>query len=458
MSDPTTTQRLLFPDLLGKRLDVRFDLHHGSSDGGAVLLKAMDRRLGLLDGLVGCLCDERQPGKVRHELIEMLSQRVYGLACGYSDCNDAGRLADDPVFKGLIGRDPIEGEALASQSTLSRFENSVGPRDLYRMAVELADRVIERHRLRKRGKVRRITVDLDVTDDETHGAQQLALFNGLYRAWCYLPLLGFLRFDDEPEQYLFTAMLRPGNAPTKLGCLSILRRILVRLREAFPRARLTVRLDGGFACPELFEFLDDEPKVDYVVAMGKNQVLEQSARRLMAQARRLNRHSGETERLFGVCSYKARKWSHPRRTIIKAEVTQLDGGKPKDNPRFVVTSLKLKPENVYQKYRHRGEIENRIKELQIGLEIDRTSCTRFWANQFRVLLTASAYVLMQELRLRARRTSCARAQVWTLRQRLLKLGSLIEVSVRRVLLRLPAAFPYQDAWCRIAGAVGARAG
>jgi hypothetical protein len=448
----------LFPDLLDKQVVAKFDQEHASSDGGALLLKAADRRLGLIDTLGRCLPDERQPGKVQHELSELVSQRVFGLACGYADCNDAARLAEDPIHKALLGRDPIDGDALASQSTLSRFENAVGPRDLYRFGEALADLVIRRHRKRLRGKARRITIDLDPTDDATHGQQQLSFFNGYYDSWCYLPVLGFISFNDEVEQYLFTAVLRSGKATAKLGAVGILRRVIDRLREAFPEARLRVRLDGGFACPEVLDFLDAQPRLDYVVAIAKNKVLERRAKRLMGRARRLSRASKKTERVFGECQYAAGKWSYKRRVVIKAEVTRLEGREPKNNPRFVVTNLRTTPRTVYQRYRERGDAENRIKELQYGLQIDRTSCTRFWANQFRVLLTATAYVLMQEIRLKAKHTGCARAQVSILRERLLKVGIWIEVSVRRIVLHLPTSFPFKHDWGRVAFALGARAG
>jgi len=458
VSDPTTTQCLLFSDLLDKPVVTQFDQEHASSDGGALLLKAADRRLGLIDTLGRCLPDEREPGKVQHELADLVSQRVYGLACGYADCNDAARLAEDPIHKLLLGRDPIDGDALASQSTLSRFENAVGPKDLYRFGEALADLVVRRHRKRLGGKAQRITIDLDPTDDPTHGQQQLSFFNGYYDSWCYLPVLGFVSFNNEVEQYLFTAVLRSGKATAKLGAVGILRRIIDRVRAAFPQARLFVRLDGGFACPEVLDFLDDQSRLDYVVAIGKNKVLERRAKRLMGRARRLSRRSKKTERVFGETRYAAGKWSYKRRVVIKAEVTRLEGREPKNNPRFVVTNLRTMPRTVYQRYRERGDVENRIKELQYGLQIDRTSCTRFWANQFRVLLTAAAYVLMQELRLHAKHTGCARAQVSTLRERLLKVGVWIEVSVRRIVLHLPASYPFKQDWGRLAVALGARAG
>lgn len=460
MANPTTTQRVLFPDLFDKPLVAVFDEPASSSDGGAVLLKAADERLGLIERLAGCLRDERQSGKVVHELGELLRHRVYGIACGYPDGNDAARLTDDPVHKMLVGRHPIEGEALASQPTLCRFENSVGPKDLYRLGEALAEVVIESHRKRLRGRARRVTLDLDATDDPTHGAQQLTFFNGFYGTWCYLPLLGFISFDDEADQHLVTALLRPGNAAPQLGTLGLLRRLLPRLRKAFPKARLLVRLDAGFASPELFAFLDAQNRLDYAVAMASNKVLDRKAEPAMKKARRLSCRSGRTEHVYAECRYAARSWKkHERRVIIKAEVVRFDDRKPKDNPRYVVSNLKQSPRHVYEQvYCRRGDSENRIKELHHGLEIDRTSCTRFWANQFRVLMTAAACVLMQHIRLRAARTALARAQVWTLRERLLKVGAHVVASVRRLVLHLPDSFPWLRVWNQVALALGARAG
>src|ERR1700687_3344367 len=203
---------------------------------------------------------------------------------------------------------------------------------------------------------------------------------GHYDTWCYLPVAGFLTFTEEPEQYLFAYVLRPGNAGASVGALGILSRLVPRLRAAFPQARLRVRLDGGFAAPQIFAFLEREG-LEYAVAMGKNKVLERRAARLMGTARRLSRESGETEHLYKECRYAAGTWDQPRRVIIKAEVVRHPGRKPKNNPRFVVTNLKQSPRHLYEViYCARANIENRIKELHHGLEIDRTSCTRFLAN------------------------------------------------------------------------------
>ena len=448
-------QTVLFPGLFDKPLVATFDQPHASSDGGAVLLKAAEARYGLIDGFARCLVDDRQAGKVRHTLTDMLAQRIFGLACGYPDANDADRLADDPIHKLLLGRDPIDGDPLASQPTISRFENQVGSQALYAMGRDLAANVIDRHRQRLHGRARRITIDLD----PTHGAQQLTFFNGHYDSWCYLPLLAFVTFNDEAEQYLCAAILRPGNAPATRGAIGTLCRLLAMLRVAFPRARFLVRLDGGFATPEVFDFLDAEPGLDYVVAMAENAVLTRCAEPAMVDARTHSEASGQTEHVYTDARYAAGTWAHERRVVIKAEVVRLPGRDPRDNPRFVVTNLRPSPRFLYEQvYCARGDIENRIKELHDGLQIGRTSCCRFWPNQLRVLLTAAAYVLMQELRLRAARTACARAQVTTLRERLLKLGVHVVVSVRRLVLHLPTSTPFIEAWRHIALALGARTG
>jgi Transposase DDE domain group 1 len=266
---------------------------------------------------------------------------------------------------------------------------------------------------------------------------------------------GFLTFNAEPEQYLFSYVLRPGNATASVRAIGILSRMLPRLRAAFPRARLRVRLDGGHAVAEIFAFLESEG-LEYLVAMTKNKVLERRAARLMGSARRLSREAGETAHVYGECRYAAKTWPQRRRVIIKAEVVRHPGREPKNNPRFVITNLKASARYLYEAiYCANGDIENRIKELHQGLQIDRTSCSRFLANQLRGLLSAAAYVLYQELRLSAARTVYRHAQVSTLREQLLKLGAWVQSSVRRIVLHLPASFPRFHDWQLIPHALGA---
>jgi Transposase DDE domain group 1 len=259
-------------------------------------------------------------------------------------------------------------------------------------------------------------------------------------------------FNDEAEQYLVFALLRPGTSPAKLGLPGRLRTLFWKLRAAFPGARLRVRLDGGFAGEDVLSFLEAEG-VEYVVAIGGNRRLEKRARRLMGRARIRSKGTGETAHVFGDTCYAAKKWRRKRRVIIKAEVVRHSGRPPKNNPRFVVTNLPHTPEHVYAVYRGRGDVENRIKELKDGMALDRLSCSRFRANQFRFLLTAAAYILFQSLRLAARGTAWATAQVTTLRERLLKLGVWLERSVRRIVVHFPAAFPWRREWCQLAAAL-----
>ncbi len=436
----------------GKAVVARFDQPQASTDGGLVLLKALDLQLGVTARLATCLDDAREPGKVQHEVLELVQQRIFGLCAGYADCNDAARLVHDPIHKLMVGRDPLTGLGLASQPTLSRFENAVTARELRAITHVLADTVIAQQQRQRHGRATRITIDLDPTDDPTHGQQEFAFFNGHYDAWCYLPVVATVTFNDEPVQFAVAAVLRPGKAPAGLGARGILRALLRKLRRAFPAARFRVRLDGGFASAKLFTFLERE-QVEYVVAMPSNRRLEKRARRLLGRARVLSREAGETAHMYGETRYAAHTWAHRRRVVIKAEVVRHPGRAPKNNPRFVVTNLTAPPRAVYELYCQRGDVENRLKELHHGLEMDRTSCSKFRANQFRVLLTLAAYILFQELRRRTATT--AAAQVTTLRERVIKLAVWVERSARRIVLHLPRTFPWLASWRQLARAVGA---
>jgi len=458
VAEQTVAQTVLFPTLFDKPLIATFDTPQQSSDGGAVLLKVIDDDLDLTARLAACIPEWRQPGKIEHDLPTLVRQRCFGLACGYADANDAAHLKADPIHKLLVGRDPRTDADLASQPTLSRFENGVGPRDVYRLTQTLADVVIAQHQARlAHTRVRRITVDFDPTDDPTHGQQELSFFNGHYDTWCYLPIVATLTFNAERTQSLVTAVLRPGNAHATLGAIGILRRLLAKLRVAFPHATLRVRLDGGFATPALFAFLEAEG-VEYLVAMASNPRLEKRIRRLLGRARVESKATGQSAQVFGETRYAAKSWHRKRRVIMKAEVVRLAGRDPRDNPRFVVTNLPQSPRRVYELYRERGDMENRLKELHYGLGFDRTSCTRFWANAFRVVLTAAAYVLLQSMRQRLAATPAATYQVSTLRERLFKLGTRVQVSARRIVLHLPAAFPWLALWQSVALALGASPG
>lgn len=435
-------QRVLFSSGFSRRVEVAFDEPQATSDGGALLLRQIDDSLGLTHSLAAVMQDDRCPGKVVHELRTLLRQRVFGIACGYADCNDAGRMASDAMHQELCG---ARG-SLASQPTLSRFETRVSRTSLWRMGRALMTTVIAAQRRRHR-KTKRITIDLDGTVDRTHGGQQHSLFSGFHGAWCYYPLLGFISFDDEPEQHLVAALLRRGTAHEVEGGLAVLRRLIPALRAAFPQAQIVVRLDAGFQGPKLFDLLRDF-EVRFLVGLASNAILERGSADLMQSAREQSARSGQSVRLFGEQNWSARSWSGPAcRVVYKAEVLLAEEKAARGNPRYVATNLEEPTAaEVYAIYCGRGDSENRIKELKDDLAIDRTSCTSFAANQLRVLLTAAAYVLYQELRCRITTTDEPRAQVGTLRLQLIKIGGRIVRSVRRLVVHLSANHPWRDRW------------
>jgi len=455
----STAQTVFFPDLISKPVVAAFDQAHSSSDGGALLLKAIDEKLGLSEQLAGCLRDGRQAGKVRHGLSELVQQRLFAIALGYPDGNDCNDLADDPIHKMLVGRSPVHGDRLASQSTVSRFENAPETVELYQLVETIADAVLERHRRRLGRRAKVVTLDFDPTVDPTHGQQAFSFYHGHYRTHCFLPLVGTIQFNRESKQRILCSVLRPGDARAALGLVPLLERLLPKVQSTFPKARIRIRLDGGFGTPEVLDFLDELAGVEYVVGLANWAPLKKRAKKAQVEAKRAHRRTGRTTQVFGETAYQTKTtWPHPRRVIFKAEVVDYADRDPRPNLRFVVTNMKRTPKGVYTWYCQRGDPENRIKELKQGLAMDRTSCSSFLANQFRVQLTVAAYVLLQELAQRARHTKYRDAQVTRLREKLLKLPAWIEESVRRVVVHLPASWLGESDWQRVAVAVGATPG
>lgn len=453
----STRQTVLFPDFFSKPVQARFSRDQLSSYGGTVLLAVRDRQLGLIEALGAALTDRRQAGKVEHTLMDQIRQRVFGIAVGCADGNDAARLRDDPMLKLACDRDPAQGAALASQPTLSRFENAVDRAALLRMSRRLAERVIGAQAERRRNRrPRRIIIDLDPTCDPTHGAQQLTFFNGFYGTWCYLPLLITISFDGEPRKYPVAAILRPGNAAPLLGVLPVLKRLLGLLRQHFPRTRLYCRADAGFAAPEFFAFLDAEG-LHYTVAMGTNARLKELSAGWMNLARRMVQIHGRKVTIHRETTYRAKRWNRPHRLAYKAEVVVEDGKAPRDNARYVVAEMPgcFAASGLFDFYYGHSDMENTIKELKNDLELDRTSCTGFLANQFRVLLTLAAYVLMQSVQEGSAEEELQQAQMATLRVRLLLIGVQVRCSVRRLVLEFSRHHPWADSWLACARSLGA---
>lgn len=432
-------QEVLFH--LGRReVTAAFDGGSVTSDAGVLVLSQLDRRERLTATMAEALTERRQPGKVRHTIEDLLAQRVYQIACGWEDVIDANSLRYDPGMQTALRRVPGREEALlASQPTLSRLEERIRPEELE----ALADWLLERYVAWLRGQGpkawSRIILDVDSTDDPTHGAQQMTMFHGFYDQWMYHPLLVF-----DSRGFPVAVRLRAGNAHDSWETVEVLGRVIPRLREAFPKAEILLRADAGFAVPGLYEFCEAE-KIPYVIGLVTNPRLVRSAEPLMKKARRRHEKSGEKVQLYGQRRYRADSWSRSRRVVYKAEV--MDRG---DNPRFVVTTLPDEPEALYRFYVERGRSENWIKDLKNAVFADRLSCHLFEANHFRLFLHTAAYVLLFRLRQRLARTPLATSQMDTLRLKLLKIGARVQVSARRIWFHLASGHPCADIWLRLA--------
>ena len=452
-------QPVLFPDIFAKPVHISFSREELSSNGGTVLLAARDRKLGLIEHLTGALIDRRQSGKVEHELADQMRQRVFGIAVGCPDGNDAAGLREDPMMKLACDRDPVKGEALASQPTLSRFENAVDNKQLLAMSYRIAESVICEQAKRRRGKnkPRRIIVDLDPTCDPTYGTQQLTMFNAYYDTYCYLPLIVTISFGSERRKYPVAVALRSGTAGSMVGTIGVIRRLITLLREYFGTTRLYLRADSSFAVPEFFDYLEAE-EVHYAISMGSNSVLKEISGPAMGQSRRQAAEKQETSTSYGWAFYKSGTWRHDRTVIYKAQVlVHPDKEEHRDNDRYVITNLdsRYSPEGKFDFYYGHSDMENNIKELKNDLAMDRTSCCRFGANQFRVLLTLTAYILMQSVQERTSDIDLLKAQMGTLRDRLLKVAVRVRSSARRFTLELTSHHPWANAWLATARALGA---
>jgi hypothetical protein len=423
---------------------VEFNAPEISSDGGALLLRQVDAQLGWTAGLAACLSETRKPGRIHHSLHEQVRQRIFQIALGYEDCNDADPLREDPLLKTVCDRTPQDPRGLSSQPTLSRFENAQKGQSLRRLLELLEDSYVTS----LPANTQQVILDIDSTDDETHGAQQLSFFSGFHGHCMYHPLLVF---DGESGQ-LVSALLRPGNAHASRGAAGLLRRLIRKIKQRFAQAQIAVRGDSGFCTPSLLNTLEqlnaELGDVEYLFGLAKNPVLLRQAAAAMDRAEELFRRRGEKTQCFASFSYAARSWPHPRFVAAKAE-----HGPQGANPRFVISSLDGFPaELLYRAYCERGQCENRIKDLKNALQADRLSCSSFRANFFRLLLHAAAYRLLFALRQQVafESTELGRAQFDTLRLRLLKVAAWVTQSVRRIQVRLPQAFPFADVFCRLA--------
>src|SRR6201984_2999694 len=417
------------PGFSGRKIEGNFAGGNVSSDGGLVLLRQVDRWIATTKSLAQRLADGRDPDKIEHSLESMLRQRIYGLALGYEDLNEHDFLRKDLLWQTASERT----EQLASCSTLCRLENRAGRKEAWLIHQILFDQFAGSFQ----SAPAELMLDLDCTDDRVHGLQEGRHFHGYYYDFCFLPLYVFC------GEQLLVSYLRESNIDSAKHAWAILALLVKALRKRWPKVKIILRADSGFCRWKMLRWCE-RAGVYYLVGLAKNERLNALSAKLHRRAQRKQQKTGKKVRLFTQFKYKAKTWDKKRRVIAKAEHS--DRGA---NPRYVLTNLEGGSQRLYdQIYCAHGEMENRIKEQQLGLFSDRTSCHAWWANQFRLLLSSAAYVLLETLRrLGLSATELARAQVGTIRLRLLKIGAVITRNTRRIRLWLSSSFPLQELLC-----------
>jgi hypothetical protein len=439
MTTECTQSSFEFEGENSRQVVARFDGGRQTSDAGGLLLREAEKKLGLLSRFARCFLDGREASRVRHSVREMVAQRAYGLALGYEDLNDHDQLRHDPLLGLLAGKVDAE-ESLAGKSTLNRLELSTRETSRYKKilcneaAIDqlLVDVFLESYS----APPEQIVLDLDATDFPIHGHQEGRFFHGYYDHYCYLPL--YIVCEDQ----LLGVRLRPANIDASAGALAEVERIVGQVRAQWPQVRIILRGDSGFCRESLMSWCESH-NVDYVFGLARNPRLEKLLEPSLGEAASLYEKTGKPARVFAEFQYQTlESWSQQRRVIGKAE--QIEG---KANPRYVVTSLDAEswaPQELYQTlYCARGDMENRIKE-QLSLFADRVSAETMKANQLRIYFSAIAYVLVSALRrLALVGTEMAKAQVSTIRVRLLKIGAQLRITVRKIWISMPSSYPYQ---------------
>ncbi len=431
---PDSIFDLEFPAVAGRSVICSFDGGEMTSDAGLLLFAQADRKLGLTALLATQIVDKREPGKIRHDIADLLRERIFAIAAGYEDANDLDDLRWDPAL--VLSCNKQVGAELASQPTLSRFENRMQTTDLFCLAEAIAWTVIRQ----LPADTRSVILDVDATDDPCHGQQEFEFFNGYYDTHCYLPLYLHVTGEDGVQR-LMSALLRPGNAGAKDGLFALLDRAIRLLRERFPMAAITLRADGAFGDGETLAYCEKRG-LAYSLALRGNKRLERETQWMAEQVLADSKALGTDQKEYISFMYQAQPWERACRVIAKVETV---GGKL--NIRYVLTSRQYqKPERAYQFYCERGDRENRIKEMKVDLIAGRTSCHRFWANQFRLILHTAACVLWRAVQDALQGTSWANKQIGTLRLLLVKVAARVVQSCRRIWLHLPTSCPHQGLW------------
>ncbi len=427
-----TQESFDFPPLKGRQIETNFQGGDITSDGGVLLLRQVDARLGLSEAVARALVDPRRQASCLHDGLSILKQRLYGLALGYEDLNDHQQLRKDLAIQTAVERDDV----LASSATLCRWENRADREAAWRIHEVIVDQFIASF---KRAP-KKLILDFDATDDAVHGKQEGRFFHGYYDHYCFLPLYVFCR------DQLLVSYLRPSKIDGAKHAWAILALLVKRLRQVWPKVRIIFRADSGFCRWRMLNWCERHD-VGYIVGIAKNKRLNAFIQPHLDAAAECFAESGSKVRWFTDLHYAAKSWDHPRRVIAKIEHT--DKG---SNPRYVVTNLEGEAQALYEKlYCARGDMENRIKEQQLDMFADRTSCQRWWPNQLRLLLSSLAYTLLEAIRrLALKGTKLANAYVGTLRLKLLKIGAVILKNTRRIRFLLSSTYPYQQLFFHVA--------
>jgi hypothetical protein len=427
-----TQESFNFPEVKKRTVEVNFQGGDITSDGGVMLLRQVDKRIGLSKAVAQVLEDNRRQASCRHDSLTLLRQRVYALACGYEDLNDHQQLRHDLAIQSAVER----AEVLASSSTLCRWENRANRQTAWHVHQVM----VERFMASFKQPPKELMLDFDATDDAVHGKQEGRFFHGYYDHYCFLPLYVFC------QDQLLVSYLRPSNIDGAKHAWAILSLLVKRFRQSWPAVRIIFRGDSGFCRRRMLAWCERH-EVGYIVGIAQNKRLNEITAQWQQAAEKQYVESGEKVRRFDEFQYAAKSWKRTRRIIVKIEHT--DKG---SNPRYLVTNLTGKPQLLYDKiYCLRGEMENRLKEQQLDLFADRTSCHRWWSNQFRLLLSSLAYILLETIRrLALQGTELAQAYVSTLRLKLIKIGAVILHNTRRIRFLLASSYPYQKLFFQVA--------
>lgn len=423
-----TSSKYVFPAIKSRKIEVNFTGGDISSDGGSLILREADKRMSLLEDIAKLFPDKRDPSKVTHKIDTMLKQRVYGIALGYEDLNDHDTLRACPAMQTAI--DSLG--TMASSPTLCRFENSVDRKFIVETHKIMMDKFIASYD----NPPRELILDFDATDNLIHGHQEGRYYHGYYRHHCFLPLYVFC------NKKLLVSYLRTSDQDQAKHSWAILAILVKRLRQSWPNIRIIFRGDSGFCRHKMLDWCDKH-RVGYIIGQAQNSRLNKILTPTMNKAKDAFSKTPIKQRNFVEFLYKAGSWSYERKIIGKAEVTA-NG----ENPRYIVTNLSGEPSELYEKiYCERGNMENRIKEQQLELFADRTSCHKWWPNQLRMILSGLAYTLVEYIRDKfLRDTELATAQVGTIRLKLFKIGAIIIRNTRRIRFLLSSSYPYQNLW------------